>query len=105
VLVDRPGAVAATLGVVVIGKALAAAAIMLMLRQSFAATATVTAALAQIGEFSLVLAEQGIGLGLLPAAARDPILAAVVGSIALNPLVFWLSRKSIGAYDARRQEA
>jgi CPA2 family monovalent cation:H+ antiporter-2 len=104
VLVDRPGAVAATLGVVVVGKALAAAAIMLMLRQSFAATATVTAALAQIGEFSLVLAEQGIGLGLLPPAARDPILAAVVGSIALNPLVFWLSRKSIGAYDARRRE-
>jgi CPA2 family monovalent cation:H+ antiporter-2 len=105
VLVERPGAVAATLGVVVIGKSLAAAAIMLLLRQSFAATATVTAALAQIGEFSLVLAEQGIGLGLLPAEARDPILAAVVGSIALNPLLFWASRRVIGAHDARRQEA
>jgi len=102
VLVDRPGAVAATLGVVVIGKSLAAAAIMLLLRQSFAATATVTAALAQIGEFSLVLAEQGIGLGLLPAVARDPILAAVVGSIALNPLLFWVSRRVIGAYEVKR---
>jgi len=104
VLVDRPGAVAATLGVVIIGKALAAAAIMLMLRQSFTATATVTAALAQIGEFSLVLAEQGIGLGLLPAAARDPILATVVGSIALNPAVFWLSRRAIGAWEVRTGE-
>ena len=104
VLVDRPGAVAATLGVVIIGKALAAAAIMLMLRQSFTATATVTAALAQIGEFSLVLAEQGIGLGLLPAAARDPILATVVGSIALNPAVFWLSRRAIGAWEVRTVE-
>jgi CPA2 family monovalent cation:H+ antiporter-2 len=102
VLVDRPGAVAATLGVVVIGKSLAAAAIMLLLRQSFAATATVTAALAQIGEFSLVLAEQGIGLGLLPAAARDPILAAVVGSIALNPLLFWVSRRVIGVHEMRK---
>jgi CPA2 family monovalent cation:H+ antiporter-2 len=104
VLVDRPGAVAATLGVVVIGKALAAAAIMLILRQSFAATATVTAALAQIGEFSLVLAEQGIGLGLMPAQARDPILAAVVGSIALNPAVFWLSRRAIGAWEVKKGE-
>jgi CPA2 family monovalent cation:H+ antiporter-2 len=102
VLVERPGAVAATLGVVVIGKSLAAAAIMLLLRQSFAATATVTAALAQIGEFSLVLAEQGIGLGLLPAEARDPILAAVVGSIALNPLLFWASRRVIGAYETKK---
>ena len=102
VLVDRPGAVAATLGVVVIGKALAAALIMLILRQSFSATATVTAALAQIGEFSLVLAEQGIGLGLLPAGARDPILAAVVGSIGLNPAVFWLSRRAIGAWETRK---
>ncbi len=102
VLLDRPGAVVATLGVVVIGKSLAAAAIMLLLRQSFAATATVTAALAQIGEFSLVLAEQGIGLGLLPAEARDPILAAVVGSIALNPLLFWVSRRVIGVYETKR---
>jgi CPA2 family monovalent cation:H+ antiporter-2 len=102
VLVDRPGAVAATLGVVILGKAAAAAVIMLILRQSFTATATVTAALAQIGEFSLVLAEQGIGLGLLPAAARDPILAAVVGSIALNPAVFWLSRRAIGAWETKK---
>lgn len=101
VLVHRPGAVLATLAVVVLGKALAAATIMLILRQGFAATATVTAALAQIGEFSLVLAEQGIGLGLLPAEARDPILATVVGSIALNPGVFWLSRRAIGAWETR----
>ncbi|WP_291296386.1 cation:proton antiporter [Elioraea sp.] len=103
VLVERPGAVAATLGVVIIGKGLAAAAIMLLLRQSFQATATVTAALAQIGEFSLVLAEQGIGLGLLPEAARDPILAAVVGSIALNPLMFWASRRLVTRRDVKVQ--
>jgi len=102
VLVDRPGAVAATLAVVILGKGLAAMVIMLLLRQGFAATATVTAALAQIGEFSLVLVEQGIGLGLLPAAARDPVLAAVVGSIALNPAVFWLSRRAIGARERRK---
>ena len=104
VLVDRTGAVAATLAVVILGKAAAAAVIMLALRQGFAATATVTAALAQIGEFSLVLVEQGIRLGLLPDAARDPVLAAVVGSIALNPSVFWISRRAIGAQERRKAE-
>jgi predicted Kef-type K+ transport protein len=49
-----------------------------------------------------VLAEQGIGLGLLPAEARDPILAAVVGSIALNPLLFWASRRVIGAHETKK---
>jgi CPA2 family monovalent cation:H+ antiporter-2 len=95
VLVDRPGAVAATLAVVIIGKGIAAIAIMLILRQKLAATATVAAALSQIGEFSLVLAEQGIALGLLPAGARDPILAAVVGSIALNPLAFSIADRVV----------
>ena len=100
VLVERPGAVLATIGVVVIGKSLAAAAIMLMLRQGFAATATVTAALAQIGEFSLLLAEQGISLGILPEQARNPILATVVCSIALNPVAFWLA----GKFKKKREE-
>ena len=92
VLMQRPAAVAATLAIVVVGKSVAAIAIMALFRQSRAAVWTVAAALAQVGEFSLVLAEQGIALGLLPAAGRDLALSAVLFSIALNPPAFMVGR-------------
>jgi CPA2 family monovalent cation:H+ antiporter-2 len=56
----------------------------------------VAAALAQVGEFSLVLAEQGIALGLLPVEGRDLALSAVLFSIALNPLAFVFARWMAG---------
>lgn len=92
VLVRQPGAVAATLLIVVVGKSAAAIAIMALFRQNRAAVWTVAAALAQVGEFSLVLAEQGIALGLLPAEGRDLAISAVLLSIALNPVVFMFGR-------------
>ena len=49
---------------------------------------TVSASLAQIGEFSFILAGLGVVLGLLPAEGRDLILAGALLSITLNPLVF-----------------
>jgi len=91
VLLERPLAVAATVVIVVIGKSAAAVGIMVAFRQSRAAVWTVAAALAQVGEFSLILADQGIRLGLLPAEGRDLALAAVLISIALNPLAFLLA--------------
>jgi CPA2 family monovalent cation:H+ antiporter-2 len=96
VLRERPGAVLATLAIVVVGKSLAAIAIMALFRQRRAAVWTVAAALAQVGEFSLVLAEQGIALGLLPAEGRDLALSAVLFSIALNPLAFMFGRWMAG---------
>ena len=48
------------------------------------------AALAQIGEFSFILAELGLGLGLLPEEGQSLILAGALISITLNPVVFWL---------------
>jgi CPA2 family monovalent cation:H+ antiporter-2 len=92
VLLREPGAVAATLLIVVVGKSVAAIAIMALFRQSRAAVWTVAAALAQVGEFSLVLAEQGIALGLLPVEGRDLAIAAVLLSIALNPVAFSFGR-------------
>jgi CPA2 family monovalent cation:H+ antiporter-2 len=96
VLTERPGAVLATLAIVVIGKSLAAIAIMALFRQGRAAVWTVAAALAQVGEFSLMLAEQGIALGLLPVEGRDLVLSAALFSIALNPLAFMFGRGMAG---------
>jgi predicted Kef-type K+ transport protein len=56
---------------------------------------TISASLAQIGEFSFILAELGVTLNLLPKAGRDLILAGAILSIMLNPLIFaavdWLT--------------
>ena len=54
---------------------------------------TISASLAQIGEFSFILAALGVGLGLLPPEGRDLILAGAIISILLNPLVFALSER------------
>ena len=49
---------------------------------------TVSASLAQIGEFSFILAELGTQLGVLPKEAQSLIIAGALISISLNPLVF-----------------
>ena len=48
----------------------------------------ISASLAQIGEFSFILAELGVGLKILPEQGRDLILAGAIISIVLNPLMF-----------------
>lgn len=108
VFMARPWAVLATLAIVVVGKSLAAVGIMALFRQSRAAVWTVAAALAQVGEFSMVLAEQGIALGLLPVAGRDLVLSAVLFSIALNPLAFtvgrWMARRDAEPVEAQTRQ-
>ena len=76
--------------VIVAGKALIALAIVRLLGGSLRTGLTVAVGLAQIGEFSFILAEMGIGLGLLPTEGRDLILAGALVSITLNPLVWRL---------------
>jgi CPA2 family monovalent cation:H+ antiporter-2 len=56
-----------------------------------ASALTIAVCLAQIGEFSFILADLGIGLGVLRAEARDLILGASILSIFLNPLLFWIA--------------
>lgn len=97
ILLERPFAVLATLIIIVLGKSLAAWAIVRLFRRSNETALTIAASLAQIGEFSFILAELGIRLGLLPSAGRDLILAGAILSIVLNPLMFKLiSRQSAG---------
>ncbi|MGE3873799.1 MAG: YbaL family putative K(+) efflux transporter [Parvibaculaceae bacterium] len=87
-LLRDPLPMVATLFVIVIGKSLAAFLIVLAFRHPVMTALTISASLAQIGEFSFILADVGRDLGLIPAAARDLILAGAILSIMLNPLAF-----------------
>ena len=78
----------ATLFIIVIGKSVAAFLIVVAFRYPIATALTISASLAQIGEFSFILAGLGVGLGLLPEQGRDLILAGAILSILLNPVLF-----------------
>ena len=88
ILLREPLAVLAVLAVIVVGKSLAALGIVLALGHPVSTALTVSASLAQIGEFSFILAGLGVTLDLLPPQGRDLILAGALLSITLNPLVF-----------------
>ncbi|PSJ55689.1 YbaL family putative K(+) efflux transporter [Kumtagia ephedrae] len=77
-----------TLFIIVIGKSIAAFLIVVVFRYPIATALIISASLAQIGEFSFILAELGVSLDLLPEQGRDLILAGAILSILLNPLVF-----------------
>jgi CPA2 family monovalent cation:H+ antiporter-2 len=88
VLLDEPLRVLAVVAIIVVGKSLAAAGLVLALRYPLNTALTVAASLGQIGEFSFILAGMGVALGLLPPAAMSLVLAGALISIALNPFVF-----------------
>lgn len=83
-----PGPLAATLSIVIIGKSMAAFLIVRAFGYSTRTALMISASLAQIGEFSFILAELGIKLNLLPEQGRDLILAGAMVSIVLNPVIF-----------------
>jgi CPA2 family monovalent cation:H+ antiporter-2 len=86
VLVERPVQVLATVLVIVFCKSLAAAALVVAFRYPLRTALMVSAALAQIGEFSFILAGLGGALGLLPQEGMSLVVAGALISIALNPL-------------------
>jgi K+:H+ antiporter len=88
VLVEHPGKVVVVAAIIVFGKTLAAIALVLLFRYSLETALTVGAGLAQIGEFSFILATLGVGLKLLPVEGQSLILAGALISISLNSLVF-----------------
>ena len=88
VLIEQPLAVLSVLAIIMVGKSVAAFIIVLVFRHPVRTALIVSASLAQIGEFSFILAGLGAALGLLPAEGRDLILAGALLSIALNPLTF-----------------
>ena len=88
ILVREPLAVLGVLGIVIVGKSLAALVITTMFKLDRATSLTVAAALAQIGEFSFILAALSVQLGGMSRETHDLILAAALLSISLNPFVF-----------------
>ncbi|MFG5120025.1 YbaL family putative K(+) efflux transporter [Methylorubrum sp. POS3] len=93
ILIREPLSVLGVLGVIVIGKSLAAIAIVLAFGHPVGTALTIAASLAQIGEFSFILAGLGISLKLLPEPGRDLILGGALLSITLNPLFFALAER------------
>ena len=102
VLVDSPLKVLGVVAVIIFGKSIAAMLLVLALRYPLNTAITVSASLAQIGEFSFILAALGISLGLMPQEGQSLILAGAIISIAVNPLLFtaieplqrWLRKNS-----------
>lgn len=88
ILIRQPLRVLAVLAIVVIGKSLAAFGIVRALRGSTRTALVVSAALAQIGEFSFILSGLGVKLDLVPAEELNLIVAGALLSITFNPAVF-----------------
>jgi CPA2 family monovalent cation:H+ antiporter-2 len=88
VVMEQPLKVLAVVAIIMIGKTVAAIALVLAFRYPLNTALTVGASLAQIGEFSFILAALGVSLGLLPTEGQSLILAGALISIALNSLVF-----------------
>ncbi|WP_295974894.1 YbaL family putative K(+) efflux transporter [uncultured Xanthomonas sp.] len=93
ILVEHPWQVLATFLTITIGKSLAAFVIVRAFGHPTGIALTISTSLAQIGEFSFILAGLGVSLAILPETGRDLILAGALLSIIANPLLFtWLDR-------------
>jgi len=90
VLWTQPGKLLAVVAIVMVGKTLAAAALVLLFRYPMRTALAVAVSLAQIGEFSFILAGLGVSLGLLPPQAQSLVLAGALISIAANASLFAL---------------
>jgi CPA2 family monovalent cation:H+ antiporter-2 len=104
IVVHDPLPVLAVLLIIVVGKSIAALLIVLAFRHPMGTALTIAASLAQIGEFSFILAGLGVGLGLLPKEGQDLILAGAILSILANPLIF-VAADRLGPRLERRVEA
>ena len=88
ILLRHPLQVLAVVAIVMIGKSLAAFFIVLAFRRPLHTALTISASLAQIGEFSFILASLALALGLVPAEAQNLIVAGALLSIGLNAAAF-----------------
>ena len=105
IMVEQPIPVVATFLIIVVGKSAAAYLIVRAFKHPSDTALTISASLAQIGEFSFILAALGVSLGILPEEGRDLVLAGSLLSIIANPLIFgwldvWQARRSQAAADA-----
>ncbi|MGJ4925695.1 YbaL family putative K(+) efflux transporter [Bradyrhizobium sp. HKCCYLS2038] len=104
-VIREPWPLLATLFIILFGKSLAAFLIVVAFRHPASTALTISASLAQIGEFSFILAEIGGATNLLPKAGRDLILAGAIISIMLNPLMFAALDRLLPRLERRRADA
>jgi len=112
IVVSQPLQLLAVVAIIILGKSLAAFLIVLAFRYPLNTALTVSASLAQIGEFSFILVGLGVHLKLLPIEGQSLVVAGALISIALNPLVFqtveplqrWIRRRSDLARKLERRD-
>jgi monovalent cation:H+ antiporter-2, CPA2 family len=98
ILLQQPLSVLMVVAIIVLGKSVAAYALVRLMRKPHGQALRVSASLAQIGEFSFILAKLGLDLKMLTPEAQNLIVAGAIISIALNPLVFWAVEKHLAKY-------
>jgi CPA2 family monovalent cation:H+ antiporter-2 len=101
IIIHEPLKVLIVLAIILFGKTAAAALLVWLLRYPLSTALTVSVSLAQVGEFSFILAALGVQMGILPGEGQNLILAGALISIALNPLLF----KLVGSQKKRKGEA
>ncbi|GAB7193734.1 hypothetical protein OS31_10400 [Dickeya oryzae] len=104
ILIREPLAVLATLLIIVIGKSMAAFLLVHMFGHSRRTALTISASLAQIGEFAFILAGLGISLGMLSENGRNLVLAGAILSIMLNPLLFALLERYLARHETIEEQ-
>ncbi|MCF2524309.1 YbaL family putative K(+) efflux transporter [Bradyrhizobium sp. G127] len=105
IILREPLPLLATVFIIVFGKSIAAFGIVRMFGHPNSTALTISASLAQIGEFSFILVSLGVSLALLPERGRDLVLAGAIISIMLNPLWFALLDKFLAERDASAKKA
>jgi CPA2 family monovalent cation:H+ antiporter-2 len=103
ILLREPLPLLATLFIIIVGKSAAAFAIVRLFGHPNSTALTISASLAQIGEFSFILVGLGAALGLLPDRGRDLVLAGSIISIMLNPLCFALLDRVLAGKDKKAE--
>ncbi|EYC52689.1 sodium:proton antiporter [Hylemonella gracilis str. Niagara R] len=88
VVIEQPFRLLAVVAIILVGKTVAAVALVLLFRYPFNTALTVGASLAQIGEFSFILAGMGVALNMMPPEGQSLVLAGALISIALNASLF-----------------
>jgi CPA2 family monovalent cation:H+ antiporter-2 len=101
IILREPLPLLATVFIILFGKSAAAFGIVRLFGYPTSTALTISASLAQIGEFSFILVSLGVGLGLLPDRGRDLVLAGAIISIMLNPLFFALLDRVLADKDAK----
>jgi CPA2 family monovalent cation:H+ antiporter-2 len=105
IILREPLPLLATVFIILFGKSIAAFGIVRLFGYPNSTALTISASLAQIGEFSFILVSLGVGLGLLPDRGRDLVLAGAIISIMLNPLFFALLDRVLADSDAKAAKA